>query len=101
MIVKWDKLKEKAILAAVGNLEYTCEMAAPLALIAGIGDGTYDWKRNSREMREAVIRVIEKWDIRRAKALIDLFPGIVPKRCAGKVPECFMAEDGGWTLEYV
>ena|ERR1039457_6625761 len=93
MEIKWDTLKSKAIAIAVGNKEYVeIWKAGPYALLAGVGDGTFDWRKNAIEMRKEVIRIIERWDVRRAKALIDLFPGIVPKRCWGRVPVCFIAD---------
>lgn len=103
MRMKWETLKEKAILMAVGYVEHICVEAAPFALIAGIGDGTFDWKTNSKKMREQVIKIIERWDIRRTKALIDLFPGIVPKRFLGRVPVCYIADNknADWIVEFV
>lgn len=102
MRVKWETLKEKAILVAVGNVEYVCMNAAPLALIAGVADGTFDWKTNAGKMREAVIKVVERWDVRRAKALIDLFPGIVPRRFVGMVPVCYVEDtpSADWIVEF-
>lgn len=102
MIMKWESLKRNAVLIAVGNESYIYEKLAPYALLAGLGDAKCDWKRHAIELRNEAIRIIENWDIRRAKALIDLFPGVVPKYCVSKVPVCFMAdnENADWMVEF-
>ena len=102
MIVKWENLKEKAILAAVGNVPYVYEKLAPYALLMGIENGRFGWRKQAENLRNEAIRVIERWDVRRAKELVDLFPGIVPKRHIGKVPVCYMADDdkAAWMVEF-
>ena len=95
-------MKNKAVLVAVGNVPYVYERLGPYALLAGLGDAKCDWKRHAIELRNEAIRIIENWDIRRAKALIDLFPDIVPKCYVGKVPMCFMADNDNadWMIEF-
>ena len=107
--MKWKVLKEKAILCAVGNETYFCERAAPWAMQEQVAEGKFGgrdhtdgWRLRSLELRDMVVKVIEKWDIRRAKALVDLFPGAVPKWCLGLVPRCYEADGGKgeWMVEF-
>lgn len=102
MIMKWEKLKEKAILMAVGNVPSVYEKLAPYALLMGVASGDFGWRKNAEILRDETIKIIENWDIRRAKALIDLFPGVVPKYCLNKVPSCYMAdnENMDWMVEF-
>lgn len=101
MYFKWDSVKEKAILAAVGNVDYTLQVLAPWAILAGINSGDYGWKKNAIELRAHVIRIIAAWDIRRCMALIELFP-CVPECYRKRVPTIRMLEDpdASWVLEY-
>jgi len=107
--MRWDTLKEKAVLCAVGNETYFCEKAAPWVIQEQVAEGRFGgrdhkdgWRMRSLEMRRKVAKVIENWDVRRAKALVDLFPGAVPKRCLGLVPRCYVADDGKgeWMVEF-
>jgi hypothetical protein len=106
--MKWNTLKKKAILIAVGYEPCIYGKLAPYAILAGIADMSlgfrrpdknsspklgFGWRKNAEELRNKAIKVIEHWDIRRAKALIDLFPDCVPKYCLGKVPECYVADN--------
>jgi len=109
MTYKWDTMKEKAILIAVGNCEYFCEKAAPWAMVEAVQERKIGgknhksgWRMRSLEMRRKVIQIIERWDVRRVKALIDLFPGIVPQRFIGRAPVCFIAdnENSDWMIEF-
>lgn len=98
----WERMKRDAVLIAVGNIPYVYEKMAPYALLMGIETGRFGWRKQAEELRDAAIRIIEHWDVRRAKALVDLFPGIVPQRCVGKVPVCYMAdnEKAEWMVEF-
>ena len=102
MRIKWETLKTKAIDATGVCGEYSFWQSGPYSLIAGIGDGSFDWKKNGKELRDKVVSIIDNWDIRRAKALIDLFPAIVPKNCQGRVPRCYMEdnENSDWMVEF-
>jgi hypothetical protein len=124
MIIKWEKLKLAVVRIAVGNEPYIFEKLAPYALLMGIENlthkhknaeklalsalfmdienHTYNWRKNAEKLREAAINIIEHWDIRRVKALIDLFPCCVPKYCLSKVPVCYMAdnENADWMVEF-
>jgi hypothetical protein len=106
--MKWDTIKREAVLIAVGNESYIYENLAPYAILAGIADMSlgfsrpdknssprlgFGWRKNAVELRNKAIHIIEHWDIRRVKSLIDLFPGCVPKYCLGKVPECYVADN--------
>lgn len=103
MKIKFDALKEKAILAAVGNIPYCYEKLAPWAILAGIESGKYGWRKNAEEIREKVIRIIERWDVRRVKALIELFPSIVPQKYAKASVQCYMEdnENADWVMELI
>jgi hypothetical protein len=67
------------------------------ALVEGVQDETFDWKKNTETLKKLVIKRIENWDIRMVKKLIDLFPKIVKTSCVGKIPECYMADDENCT----
>ena len=106
MKIKWETLKKKAIKAAIGDTQWylgpqEVEMAC-YAMLKSIGDGSFNWNRNLEELRKEVVRIIDRWDVRCTKKLIDLFPGIVPKNCIGKVPRCYMAdnEDCDWVVDF-
>jgi len=101
MRVKWDTLKDKAIAYLVGNDFANVGRLGPYACLASIGNGK-NWRDNMEELRQIVIRTIERWDVRRAKALVDLCPEIVPARCRGKIPRCYVADNanGDWVVEY-
>ena len=109
MTYKWETLKKKAILVAVGNCEYFCEKVAPLAIIEAVQERKFGgrdhkngWRLRSLAMRQKVIQIIERWDVRRAKSLIDLFPGIVSDRFMGQVPVCYIADNknADWMVEF-
>ena len=60
MRMKWETLKEKAILCAVGNVPYCYEKMAPYALLEGMADGKFDMKNKAEKLREMVVKVIER-----------------------------------------
>lgn len=53
----------------------------PSALLMSMLNETFDWKKEYGNMQEVVWETIANWDIRRAKELCTLFPGIVAKDC--------------------
>lgn len=102
--VKWDTLKEKALMCIGPKFQMGMpdSHVAAYALLGGLGDGSFNWKKNYDELWERCKAIVERWDVRRAKALIDLFPGIVPKRFVGRVPRCYMADtpNADWIVEF-
>ena len=103
MIVKWENLKKKVILSAVGNVPYFYEKMVPLALSMSIHDEKFNnWRERTEWMRQEFIKVIENWDIRMVKKLIELFPDIIPIKYQRKTPVCFQAdnENADWLIEF-
>jgi hypothetical protein len=98
MTIKWDALKNKAKDMAVGNIPYCFEKMAPYALIEGIIDNSFNWKQNVTILRNKVIQIIDNWDIRRVKTLIDLFPGIVSTSNRNRHITCYM--DDNWMVSF-
>ena len=102
--IKWNTLKKKAIEAALGFPQWSfgpaeMEMACT-ALIAGMVDGSFNWKRNIEEIKNEVADIIDRWDVRAARKLVDTFPGIVNKRWVGVTAECFYGENGEWMVRF-
>lgn len=59
------------------------------------------WNRVVLRAREAGLELIENWDVRQVRKLIELFPECVPAKFRGKQLTCFMAdnEDCDWMVE--
>lgn len=102
MVKSWARMKIDAAICAVGYIPEIYIQLAPYALLMGIESGKFGWRKQAEELRAEAIRIIEHWDIRRAKALIDLFPGIVPRNCLGKTPVCYIADNtkAEWLCEF-
>lgn len=108
MVYKWNTLKKKATQHVVGLIGggdtswYPNWELIAHALAGGVGDGTFNWRKNAEELQNEVIRVINRWDVRCAKRLVDLFPAIVPVRCRGVIPACYIEdkEDGEWVVDF-
>lgn len=101
---KWDKMKEKAIANYFGvdkhDFAFRWHQLVPYGLIAGAADGSFDWKKNLEEMRNQAIQLIEKWDIRRVKTLIELFPTIVSVKDGNRMPFVDIDEKGDWVVSF-
>jgi len=87
--VTWDRVKLNAQRCANVNGTYD----AAYALLAGIEDGTFDWRGNLEKLQEAVWERIERWDIRCIRKLHELFPTCLPRDCKYAVD---MLDDGTW-----
>ena len=46
------------------------------------------------------LKLIDQWDIRQVKTLIELFPSCVPKAYQERTPLCDMDEKGDWCVCY-
>jgi hypothetical protein len=90
--VKWDQVKLKACQEA--SLPET--RTASYALLAGVEDGTFDWRGNSKQLQEAVWERIAHWDIRCIRKLHELFPRCLPKNCKYIA---VLRDDGHWWIE--
>ena len=99
MTVKWKTLKRKAEEKAwYPNF---IENAAPYALLMSLEqEHPRRWRDNAETLRNLFVRTIRNWDIRRAKALVDLFPDIVSRRDVGVPPVAEMAEKGEWIVVF-
>ena len=104
-LIKFESLKKKA-LDIMGGKFGTCMpnvITASYALAMGIDKGTIGWRKNYDELWEICKQTINRWDIRMVSKLIECFPGIVPERCLGKKPVCYMADDENatWMVEWI
>jgi len=99
MTVKWETLKRKVEEKAwYPNF---IENAAPYALLMSLEqEHPRRWRDNAEVLRDLFVRTVRNWDIRRAKALVGLFPDIVPRRYVGVTPVAEMDEKGYWILVF-
>jgi hypothetical protein len=103
---KWNKITEKAAIA-VANKGKSFNIGAPIyyGLLEQIeqhytGQQVKSWWDNAQEMSRKAQEVCKRWDIRRAKALIDSFPHLIPEKYQGLTPIADMDENGDWVLIY-
>ena len=97
--VRWETVKRRAMSAAglhesvrfiVGHAD-----AGAYALIAGIEDGSHDWRTKLLELSRLVHDRIRRWDVRCVKELHALFPDCLPSDCRYVVD---MNEAGEWMI---
>lgn len=62
------------------------------------GQSVQPWKENAKLMQKMAWTIIENWDIRRAGALFEIFPDIIPKRYRGKDFAAEYNEKGNWII---
>ncbi len=86
--VKWERVKLRAQQAAGVRATGYCgwdgdsaTMAPVYALMAGVEDGTFNWRTNLTRLQELVWDRIAKWDIRCLRKLHELFPPCLPRDC--------------------
>ena len=94
--VKFDTLKKKA-LDILGwkfkNTPFNEDMVI-YAIVAGARESSgVMWRKNYDELWEKCREIVEGWDVRMVKKLIECFPGIVPQKCDGKKITCYMADN--------
>jgi len=92
--VKFDRVKLRAMQEANISLE-SPDKAACYAMLDGVADGTFDWRKNFGKLQKLVWDRIDKWDIRCLKSLHMLFPACLPKDCKYIVEE---GDDGWWIV---
>jgi len=104
MVIKWDRLKELASRSIVQRSHnWLANSTCYYALIACIeqqitGEKRKNWRENTKDMTEKAIDIIQRWDVRKAGKLVQLFPEIVPKKYVNTIPVCDMDEKGDWCL---
>ena len=99
MTVKWETLKRKV----EDSAWHPCfmESIAPYAILMSLEqEHPRRWRDNAEVLRNLFVRTVRNWDIRRAKALVELFPDIVPRRYAGVTPVAEMDDRGEWILVF-
>ena len=87
---KWNTIKLHAKQRATVD-----NMGPVYAVMEAVSRGSTNWRGTLVELQETVWDVIDKWDIRRMRALCELFPGIVPKDCAFTAD---MDGKGNWVI---
>jgi len=105
-IFRWELITEKAA-CAVAQKGKSFNIGAPVfyGLLEQIeqcytGQQVKSFWENAQEMSRKAQKICKKWDIRRAKALIDMFPYLIPKKYQGLTPIADMDENGDWVLIY-
>lgn len=104
MVFKYDTIKKnaKAIFITVSGGRY-CESGIGstqfLALYASLS-GKQKPKEILNEWIDEGIKLIDNWDIRMVRKLIELFPGCIPQAYHKRAPLLDMNEDGDWCLVY-
>lgn len=106
MTYKWETIKDKAIDFVAGKSIWDCCYKNQVALVSLAMEATigkdYNWKKSTEELRQQAITIINNWDIRMAKKLVDLFPEIIPERLRDKPITCYMADNDNadWMIEF-
>jgi hypothetical protein len=83
-------------LKACQEVKLSQTRVTPYALLAGIEDGTFDWREHQKKMLDAACERIEHWDIRCVQKLHELFPSCLPRNCRYVVE---LRDDGCWWIE--
>lgn len=101
----WERLKEQVMLRVADKFptDSSSVLVAKLyALLASLEHGADpSWKRNYDNLYELCAQRVRAWDIRRAKSLLDLFPGIIPAKFANQIPTAEISDQSGdWVLIY-
>lgn len=95
--IKFDTIKKNAkeIFNNIADRE-SC-----FALLVSI-DNKQSWWTNLKEMKEAGYQLIDRWDVRQVRKLIELFPGAVPKTYRTKSITVYMAdnENCDWMVSF-
>jgi len=103
-IMKWENVKLKCQQAM--NTDYVGMFSSEFSksfwtTVIGVSLAEKkNWREVEPELREKCYSIISNWDIRRAKALIDLFPDMMPKQCLNKTPVAEYDEKGDWVLVF-
>lgn len=103
-IIKWETLKLKCQQAM--NMDPSCMFIGEFSkaywsTVIGMSlSEKKNWRVIEPELREKCYEVISNWDIRRAKALIDLFPDILPRMYRAIVPLADQDAQGNWVLTF-
>ena len=81
--VTFSRVKQRAVQQACVTLDdiLSNSRCAYYAMLEGVADGTFDWRKNHQKLQEIVCERIKKWDIRCLKRLHMLFPNCLPKDC--------------------
>lgn len=103
MIFKWEQLKLKACREL--STQFHLENQGIYAILQSmeqqiIGDKRLSWGENAVEMKEKAWKMIEKWDIRKAKKLFEAFPNIIPAKYHKQTPICDMDDKGNWCIYF-
>ena len=62
------------------------------------GQSVKTWRKNAEMLRKQAWDIIEKWDIRLASELFEIFPSIIPKKYRGKSCTAEYNENGNWII---
>lgn len=103
MIFKWDTIKDKCVGMCKCNTFGALPHANSFyisAVMEAVACGHIDWRGKSKELQKKCEDIIDAWDIRMAKKLIDLFPNCIPTRFHNRTPKADYNEKGEWVLIY-
>jgi hypothetical protein len=102
---KWNRLKCNAVIhvKTLGTGCWTHDGFSIPALLQSIEQAIIEepikhWRENQKELVEKAINICKNWDIRRAKALFDIFPQLINKKYKGKTPIAEYDEKGDWVI---
>ena len=106
-VIKWQTIKRNAE-CFIGTLGAGCwgtnsiSMAAQLQFIEQLmtDQPVKSWGENAKEITKKAQVICRNWDIRRAKALLDIFPQLIAKKYRGKTPIADYDEKGDWVLVF-
>jgi hypothetical protein len=101
--MKFETIKLKAqqeFCARTGGEGYQMGMPTTfLALIAAVGENPRRSPRSIlRDWQDYGIKLIDSWDIRQVKKLIELFPSCAPTYFKRVPLQCDMDEEGDWVV---
>lgn len=104
-VIKWETIIKNAE-CIIGTLGAGCwttnsiSMAAQLQFVEQLitKELVKSWRENAKEITKKAQAICRNWDIRRAKALLDVFPQLIPKKYQGKIPMADYDAKGNWVL---
>ena len=105
---KWDTITHNAA-CIVGTLGAGCWTTNSICMAAQFQtveqmitkEPIKGWRENAKEITKKAQDICLNWDIRRARALLDIFPQLIAKKYKGILPSAGYDEKGDWILVFV
>lgn len=106
-VIKWQTITRNAecLIGALGAGCWSTNSIAITALFQSVeqmitGESLKSWRENAKEITKKAQAICRNWDIRRAKALLDIFPQLISKKYHGKTPIADYDEKSNWVLVF-